>query len=336
MVVALSRFVVLFALGASIRLEVMVTSKWSNFERRQIQRYAIHSCTERTADDVELLFFMGDANMTDAMRQEREEFRDLVVIGGPDSDPEVARDETYVLDYPAARTYRVLHGTAWLARNRPHLDYVMYLDDDSFLDVPRLLDQLRNRGTARLAMGYVMETDLDWSGTNICEVCTPCSKCLGDSELLGFCEQFPQMSLGGCAFAVQNCNILGKANESLGDCVASRWDSMLRLTSYFQSRSVPRWMLGMGWVFGRTVVHFLERNAETFKVRGAADVSLGFWLAPLEDVDFVDMRGLFMDHPEERSTFAHMYTSETLLVHRMNPKRWMAFRAGLCKLSLYV
>ena len=51
---------------------------------------------------------------------------DLVVIGGPDSDPAVPRDATYVLDRPCARTYRLAHGTAWLVQNRPDLDFVMY------------------------------------------------------------------------------------------------------------------------------------------------------------------------------------------------------------------
>ena len=46
------------------------------------------------------------------------------MLGGPDVDPPVAQDVTYVLSSEAAaRTYRMALGSEWLIRNRPGWDY---------------------------------------------------------------------------------------------------------------------------------------------------------------------------------------------------------------------
>ncbi|CAK0790174.1 unnamed protein product, partial [Prorocentrum cordatum] len=115
-------FVPLAVVGA-VRLQVMVTSRWESAWRRHTQRRAIRGCLPPAGSghEVELLFFMGDLNGTDEhlARREQEEFGDLVLVGGPDSDPPVPRDATYVLDRPAARAYRVAHGSRWLAEHRP-------------------------------------------------------------------------------------------------------------------------------------------------------------------------------------------------------------------------
>lgn len=60
-------------------------------------------------------------------------------MGGPDLDPPVKRDVTYILERPTSRAYRVAYGTRWIHRNVPETDFIFYLDDDSFLSVPRLL-----------------------------------------------------------------------------------------------------------------------------------------------------------------------------------------------------
>ena len=43
-------------------------------------------------------------------------------------------------------------------------------------------------------------------------------------------------------------------------------------------------------MFGHRIVKYLAQNVDNLKKRGAADVQLGFWLAPLEDIDWVDMK----------------------------------------------
>ncbi|CAE8599946.1 unnamed protein product [Polarella glacialis] len=324
-----------------LRLGIMVTSRWAEHERRQTQRHAIHSCTPATGSghDIELLFFMGDPHAEEeaAALREQAESGDLVQVGGPDTDPPVPRDATYVLDRPCARTFRLAHGTAWLAANRPEQDYVMYLDDDSFLNLPRLLFHLEHQATDRLAMGFVMETQLDWSSTHVCELCDPCEPCRNDTATLDFCAMFPDMSLGGCIMAVQNCQIFEDTEEdyTLARCVTEKHRAIARLAQYFGSTHAPRWMLGMGWVFGSRIVQYIGRNANRLKVRGAADVSLGFWLAPMEGVRFVSMNdGYFHDHPESKSIFARPCTDQSVLVHRMTPASWNAgFDAEKCELT---
>lgn len=58
-----------------------------------------------------------------------------------------------------------------------------YLDDDSFLNVPRLLDHLAIHNSPSLAMGFMMETLLDWSHTHTCELCEPCEPCRREQGL---------------------------------------------------------------------------------------------------------------------------------------------------------
>eukprot|EP00811_Abedinium_folium_P001466 NODE_11340_length_1293_cov_3.372213.p1 GENE.NODE_11340_length_1293_cov_3.372213~~NODE_11340_length_1293_cov_3.372213.p1 ORF type:complete len:353 (+),score=89.76 NODE_11340_length_1293_cov_3.372213:120-1178(+) len=332
----------LVAIGASVKVEIMVTSRWIHFDRRQHQRSAFRSCAGllHGAHTAELLFFMGDTNGTGreaAARREEDRFGDLVRVGGPDSDPPVARDETYVLDRPAARTYRIAHGTAWLAWHRKDLDYVAFVDDDSFVNLPRLMPFLVARGTPSLAMGYLMTTDLDWSRIDVCDICTPCEWCLESASLKEFCSELAAqvpMTLGGCYFALHNCRIFDP-DAAQDECVLTKVRGLARLTEYFGSRSTPTWMLGMGWVFGRRLVDFVGTNAKQLKVRGAADVSLGFWLAPLEDVDFVDAQGgVFHDHPAVKSMFAAFCTSRSMLVHRMTSHHWASgFDASRCELA---
>merc|ERR1712216_418320 len=115
---------------SSLKLEIMITSQWHNFERREQQRRALRACLQSLDEkhEIEMLFFMGDLNGTgfeevDANWEPRQ-YDDIVLIGGPDGDPPVERDETYVLDRPCARTYRLAHGTAWLAKHRAEVDYV--------------------------------------------------------------------------------------------------------------------------------------------------------------------------------------------------------------------
>eukprot|EP00913_Durusdinium_trenchii_P013698 g12861.t1 len=264
----------------ALRLGIMVTSRWSAFERRQLLRHAVAKCKEGLQGEIELLFFMANPSEEHeaAAWQEESQYGDLVEVGGPDSDPPVMRDVTYVLDRPCARTYRLLHGSKWLAEHRPNHDYVMYLDDDSFLNLPRLMAHLERQNSDSLAMGFVMETELDWSQTHVCELCNPCEMCRKEECLKAFCAQFQNVSMGGCMMAIENCEIFDGADTWIGV-----WVSELQLR----------------------IVRFLGRNAHRLKSKGAADVSLGFWLAPLEGVRFVSMNeGFFHDHPDARTLVA--------------------------------
>ncbi|CAJ1364529.1 unnamed protein product, partial [Effrenium voratum] len=163
--------------AAALHVQIMVTSKLSSLQRRMILRQAFAHCSQVVpGHDLEQLFFLGDEGEADeallqTLRAEQQRFRDLIFVGGPDSDPPVNRDVTYVLDRPTARGFRLAMGTAWLAAHRPDVEFVMYLDDDSYLHLPRLLSALEAHNTPSLAMGYVMETELDMLDTHICVVC---------------------------------------------------------------------------------------------------------------------------------------------------------------------
>lgn len=331
-------FILVSPLVNGLNLQIMVTTKLASVDRRSILRFVFGHCMQRVGEghSVEQLFFLGeaDANRGEAfpdLTAESEEFGDLVFVGGPDTDPWVPRDATYVLDRPTSRGYRLAYGTAWLAQHRPDLDMVMYLDDDSYLHIPRLLQQLEQHNSESLAMGFAMETPLDMSKTSVCDVCNPCEPCLKDQGLREFCEQFPDMALGGCLVNIQQCQLFND-DEDMMDCVRQKNSETIRVASYFGSASAPRWFLGMGWVFGRRIVQYLARNVDNLKKRGAADVQLGFWLAPLEDIDWVDMKdGFFHDYPMQ-STFSHACTEKSILVHRMNETRWQGFKPDSCEL----
>lgn len=316
-------------------VDVMVASRWSHRDRRNIQRTAIRSCARLLPEghSVELFFFMGDFNNTDVDEAQREqhEHGDLVQVGGPDSDPPVVRDATYVLERPCARTHRLAHGSRWLANNRPDSDFVFYLDDDSYLNLPRLFEHLQglgNRGDEDLlAMGYTMETNLDWTdSTHICELCIPCEICqTGQAlqDLFNLCAAV-DISHGACFMAIQNCRIFNEGEDML-ECVATKVSGVRDLAAYFGSKVAPRWMLGMGWMFGSKIVKYIGRNADRLKTRGAADVMLGYWLAPLEGVRWQPMNdGRFHDHPATKSTFAAQCSDDTVLVHRVQSHHWEA------------
>merc|ERR1712217_727603 len=96
---------------------------------------------------------------------------------------------------------------------------------------------------------------------------------------------------------LQQCNMFNEGEDPI-QCVGKKHSEIRRVTTYFGATSAPRWFLGMGWVFGKHIVDFLARNVDHLKKQGAADVQLGFWLAPLEGIDWVAMKdGFFHDYP---------------------------------------
>ncbi|CAE8591566.1 unnamed protein product [Polarella glacialis] len=340
------RISLLMALGPTcwpqvqaFQVQIMITSKLTSLDRRMVLRESFSHCSRHSygQHSVEHHFFLADSDgapeeVASSLLAEESQFGDLIFVGGPDSDPFVNRDVTYVLDRPTARGYRLAYGTAWLAQHRPDLDFVMYLDDDSYLNVPRLLQRLEQHPTHSLAMGYTMETPLDMSKMSICDLCNPCEWCLKDEALKAFCEPFPGLSLGGCMMLLQQCRLFNDEDDPT-DCIRKGHADTLKVSSYFGSLSAPRWFLGMGWVFGRRIVNFLARNLDDLKKQGAADVQLGFWLAPLEGIHWEDMAGgFFHDYPMPGSTFSSGCSDRTILVHRMNDERWKDFDVETCEL----
>ncbi|KAF4656956.1 hypothetical protein FOL47_008662 [Perkinsus chesapeaki] len=260
----------------------------------------------------------------------------VIFESSPDTDPPVKRDVTYVLDRPTARGSRILLATKWVMNNNPGTEFLIYLDDDSFLSLPRLIPHLLELSMAQgrmLVMGYLMSTPLDVSvsGLDICDMCKPCQKCLDDESFRDFCRQF-NLSLGACLHYMSTCQIYG--SDDLAQCVSESLFESQRIVEYFGSRWTPTWPLGMGWVLGSAVADFISRNADMLKSRGAADVQIGYWLAGLEGIHWLDMSdGRFHDFPRRHSMFTRGCSDNTVLVHRMRPENWQAYDDLTCALN---
>ena len=71
------------------------------------------------------------------------------------------------------------------------------------------------------------------------------------------------------------------------------------------------------------------------KLRGAADLMIGFWTIPLEGVHTVDLkeRGLFHDWPATNNMFARPCTPTSILVHRVRGERWDYVDLARCALD---
>merc|ERR1712079_595911 len=93
----------------------------------------------------------------------------MVLVGGPDVDPPVQRDVTYILDRPTSRAYRVAYGTRWIVENIPQTDFIFYLDDDSFLNLRRLvnlMESVRHAETFRTEERMLQLQEDDARGIN--------------------------------------------------------------------------------------------------------------------------------------------------------------------------
>mmetsp|Transcript_75049 Transcript_75049/g.172004 ORF Transcript_75049/g.172004 Transcript_75049/m.172004 type:complete len:344 (+) Transcript_75049:56-1087(+) len=335
---------------------VVLTSAWRSLDRRQIQRAALSSCSLVSADHVPEVefqwgFFMGDPPEDPRQREQAAEELitndDLIVVGGHDLDPPVAQDVTYVLPRPTARAYRVAFATRWLYHHHDP-DFVFYLDDDAFLSLPRLAMLLlgvmthHSEGLDSAVVGFTMQTALDWSAMDmdVCDMCGDnCIQCVSDLDLRAWCKKVaPGMGLAGCLLAMKNCKIMGgEEGMSTAECVEYTVKKNNEVSEYFGSKWAPTWVLGMGWGFGRRVIRHVAQNAGQLKLRGAADVILGFWLAGLEDLDWVDVGTLggrrFHDHPGGTSMFAAECTDASILIHRLNEARWRGFDNQTCKMT---
>eukprot|EP00913_Durusdinium_trenchii_P009880 g9273.t1 len=88
----------------------------------------------------------------------------------------------------------------------------------------------------------------------------------------------------------------------------------MQVVHYF-GMFAPKWFLGMGWVFGRRIVQFLAKNAADLKKHGAADVQLGFWLAPLEGARPAEESEMTEMRRHEENRFVGGYLDERRRKH---------------------
>jgi len=247
---------------------------------------------------VELLFFMGEPRGTVlgefGATREIAEFGDLVALAGPDTDPpKLFGREAYlhVTEQPSAGAYRTVRFMEWLLQHRPELDYVVRLDDRSFVHVPRLLQLISWHANSSLALGTLAEMPLTIGGL---EPDVPCETCALDPAHEKLCAHRAHLVSGGadyrvCLEAAQRCcpGDRDQCGDGLAACASSVLEEGLAAALYFGASRTPYSLHGVAWVLGRRLVDFIGTNANDLKLRGPLDSLVGFWLSAIEDVHFV-------------------------------------------------
>lgn len=335
------------AQSQSINLQVMVVSEWDNLPLRLHMRRAFDSCIPQIGDmaTVEVRFFMGSPHGTavgeEGAGQEAEVFGDVVVFGGPDRDAEAPAGHAAYLEVkerPAVYAQRVVQAMGWLLRHRPDLDYVAKLQDSSFVHLPRLLGVLAAHGDPTLALGRFTETHLTVNSD-----IENCETCPGVSQHEHACLEHLRKAWGGleyrgCVEAAKRCCPGGSDScsiEELDFCIRQAQKGGIAATIYYGTSLSPRWPHGAGWAIGWHIAQYLAINAEDLRMRGMSDLLMGFWLASLEDVKFVDMpEGIFHQSATSSSHEAECPPENVVIAGGMDDARWSSwFDAQRCEIS---
>lgn len=293
----------------ALNVQVFVLSEWWRAERRLQLRDAFRSCLVSVPEGhaVDQIFFMGQPPDAAAAELEGRTFGDMVVLGGPDVDREGPPDREaalHVLSTARSRAYRVANGLAWLLRHRPELEYVAFAPDHTLPLLPRLVEDVKRHSNESLALGRIGRSAL-LAGSD--HSLTPCEMCTSEPELHQHCmkrshETHGTMDYRSCMGVARQCcpdvtaGIAGASCPGLGRCVSAVQDTGMPSALYYGTPESPRYLRGDGWVLGRRLAEFVAVNAFDLKMRGDPDVMLGFWLAAVEDVHFVDMdTNFFLD-----------------------------------------
>eukprot|EP00929_Paragymnodinium_shiwhaense_P101623 TRINITY_DN64773_c0_g1_i1.p1 TRINITY_DN64773_c0_g1~~TRINITY_DN64773_c0_g1_i1.p1 ORF type:complete len:375 (+),score=87.95 TRINITY_DN64773_c0_g1_i1:106-1230(+) len=294
-------------LSASVHLawpapvQVMVVSEWANLDFRLQLRRTFKGCWPHCHGvGIEQLFFMGDVKGTPAEdgsgQQEQDMFGDLVFLGGPDTDEPAAPGQNPRLrvqaQLPTSRAYRLASGLHWILQNRQDVEYVVKIQDDCFVHLPRLVQHMAQNQNASLAMGWISQVPLT-IGSHLEKACETCDI---NEEHTKLCMQgIQQLASGvdmyGCLAILKECveNGIEGSKEQLQLCLWRAHEVDGQAASYFGASHTPNILAESMFVLGRGLVDYIGENFMDLKMRGAADLSLGFWLIALEDVHFVDL-----------------------------------------------
>lgn len=294
------------AAPGGVHLQVIVVSEWDHLQLRLNLRRAFQACAPALGPDhsAEVRFFMGAPQGTAAGEEgaleEGKVFGDLVILGGPDHDePDPPGHAAFlqVLQEPSARAFRVVRALAWLLEHRPDFEYVLQLRDTSFVQLPRLLDLLAANEDASLAMGRFVEPPLTvGSGEEeeqVCETCVDAGMELQEKVCLERTRAVPGgMDFRGCLVVARRC-CPGDGStcdtSRLEACIGEAHSTGYPAAVYYGTALAPKSLHGSAWVLGRRPAEFIGMNYRDLKLRGMPDVLMGFWLASLEDVHFVEL-----------------------------------------------
>ena len=305
--VVFSQLVGLLAADSRELVFIGITSMHKNRHRRDALRrtWAQHCFGNATlvrAYEFKFLLSTAFANETveEELLHEAETHRDIMFIDSPDQDPPVGRDLMYLLvDQPSAIPARLLNGLELIISTfGDRLKFYVHLDDDSFLSIPRLDFHINQNAHAKLYMGHLLTPPLKHEDPHFAQV-----------------------------VARHVCNAQSRFHTKfdLQMCLRDFFIDASRFVHYFRNYHTPMWALGMGMVWGRTIVDFIVRNRHLLKKRAIPDVQFGFWIRAIEGVKYIQMAkkkdelfGKFHDYPRQNSMFANGCHDDSVLVHRTN------------------
>lgn len=316
------------AFGAAVAdtsVSLMIASEWANKDLRMRLRQMFLSCAVQMPVGfvVEPIFFLGAVppELREEGYEEAKEHQDMLSLGSPDRETEMlSQDRPATLHlYPkaSAATLRFLGSLAWLHGHRKESQYIITMQDHSFMDLPRILQELERHQNESLVLGFISaDTPLEEVPQ---EGEIPCETCDQDPEKELLCykllKEYPGgLDFRGCLLAASRCN---EAPEGLSACVQKANQRGVDAFIYFGSTVAPRWPHGAGWILGRRVREILAVNADDLRKRGAVlDIQIGFWLAAFEDIHFVNLPA------EKLALDGHCPDGEVLVASRMTEARW--------------
>jgi hypothetical protein len=265
------------------------------------QTWARHCFGNATLERDYQYKYLVSREFEDELAEEAMMHGDMMFVDGPDKDPPVGRDLTYVLiERPSALAARTLHALESIRdMYGDRLRYYVNLDDDTVVSIPRLDAEIAKNAHDRLYMGHLLSPPLKIEDAEY-------AKLVGEDNCIN------QARYAGPDFDLKRCEWKYRVEAD-------------RLVRYFKNWETPIWALGMGMVWGRDLVDFVILNRKFLKNRASNDVQFGFWFAAIENVKHVQMSGgldkigaKFHDYPRHHSMFASGCTNETILVHRIN------------------
>eukprot|EP00971_Amphidinium_carterae_P041783 821057-Amphidinium_carterae.1 len=198
--------------------------------------------------------------------------------------------------------------------------------DTNIVNFPALLKRLEVYGDQPLlAMGDVTISSLTVGPADG----APCETCPVHPEHSRLCREITATGatgFRGClGLASRCCPVEEPACENLYTCM---WNAALQgkqAFDYFGTGSSPRWFKGGAWVLGHDILEFIAINGPDLKIRGVADMLVGFWIVALEDVLYVDIAGEHCTLAFEESGCYDDCFSSSILVSGMTGKKWLAW-----------
>lgn len=145
-----------------VRLLLLITTIWRNFERRHHLRRALELCyllVDRAAQPVQWHFLLGDVppELSARAAREVEEHDDLLLLGGEDEIRYSHIGDAYALAGPNPELTKIVLALRQLLRT-VRFDFLLVLDDDSFVSLPNVLEILNHVPNELVYLGNMIDS----------------------------------------------------------------------------------------------------------------------------------------------------------------------------------